>query len=104
MSMETTNMNQADVAALVPFDEELATYEQHKNLLLANAEGQYVVVSGNSLIGPYASHTAAYSEGIRTFGDVPILLKQVQRDEAVFSSPFIGVVRADPGSVCQYFT
>lgn len=91
--------------APVSFERELETYGRHKDQLLEqNAEGQYVVVVGDSLIGPYPTHQAAYTEGLRTFGSVPMLVKQVLRDEPVSFSPFIGVVKTLPENVCQYYT
>jgi hypothetical protein len=90
--------------APVSFETELATYAGHRDRLLEKAEGQFVVVFGDTLIGPYPTHQDAYTEGLRTFGNAPMLIKQVLRDEPVSFAPFIGVVKTEPESVCQSFT
>ncbi len=44
-------------------------------------EGQHVLIHGAEPFGFFATRDAALQEGLRRFGWVPFLVKQVQRDE-----------------------
>jgi hypothetical protein len=84
------------------FERELAVYEKHKPDLLKRAQGQYVVVYGDTLIGPYSDYTDAYREGVRAFGDVEMLIKQILPEDPVTFSPTIGSVASDVVFPCQF--
>lgn len=62
-------------------DRELATYDRHRRDLLANAEGRWVLVHADDVVGTWASQLDALTEGYKRFGDEPFLVKQVVRVE-----------------------
>jgi hypothetical protein len=61
----------------VGFERERATYEQHKPDLLKTAEGQWVVIVGDELIGPMENDKEAQRAGYQSFGLGPLYIKQV---------------------------
>ena len=65
----------------VGFDRERATYERQKPDLLKTAEGQWVVIVGDELIGPMESDEEAVRAGFKRFGLGPLYLKQVLAQE-----------------------
>ena len=62
-------------------DGELQTYEKNRESLLGSSEGKFVLVKGDRIIGVYDSKMDAITEGYRQFGNVPFLVKQVQKIE-----------------------
>jgi hypothetical protein len=67
----------------VGFDRERATYERLKPALLAKAEGKYVVIVGDEVIGPLEIHEDAELAGYTRFGIGPLYIKQVLAEEPV---------------------
>jgi len=67
----------------VGFDRERATYERLKPALLAKAEGKYVVIVGDEVVGPLESHADAELAGYTQFGIGPLYIKQVLAEEPV---------------------
>jgi len=63
-------------------DIELKTYEQNRDHLLGTAEGKFVLIRDNQVVGIYDSKMDAIAEGYRQFGNVPFLVKQVLKIEA----------------------
>jgi hypothetical protein len=67
-----------DVLQAVPrrpfsgFDLERATYAGRKPDLLAQAEGKYVAIVGDKVIGPLDSHQEAEHAGYAAFGLGPL--------------------------------
>lgn len=74
-------------------DTELKTYEQHRDQLLGRAEGKYVLIRNEQVIGVYESKMDAIAQGYQKFGNVPFLVKQVVKVEAPqnFISNLLGV-------------
>ncbi len=60
---------------------ELKTYEQHREDLLGRHEGKYVLIHGEQLVGTFESETDAINVGYDHFGNVPILVKKIERVE-----------------------
>jgi len=50
-------------------------------LLERGLEGKFVLVKNRELSGSYDSDVSAYSEGLKKFGNVPLLIVQVSKDE-----------------------
>ncbi len=71
----------------MPFDRERAYYEQHKEDLLRHHEGKFVLIVGEDLVGSFDAQGAAYEAGIAKYGNVPLFIKLVQRDEPKVSIP-----------------
>jgi hypothetical protein len=65
------------------FDIERATYSRLKPDLLVSAEGKYVVIVGDELIGPLESHEAAERAGYKRFGLGHLYVKQLSAEEPV---------------------
>jgi hypothetical protein len=64
-----------------PFDSELETYARHKDELLARAEGQWVLIKDDAVIGTYPDFVTACRAGYERFGRVPVLVKRIERVE-----------------------
>ena len=74
-------------------DTELKTYEQHRDALLGTAEGKYVLIRGDTVVGVYDSKMDAIAQGYREFGNVPFLVKKIVKVESPlnFTSNLLGV-------------
>jgi hypothetical protein len=62
-------------------DIEQKTYEQHRDQLLGTAEGKFVLIYRDQVVGIYASKMDAIAEGYNRFGNVPFLVRQVVKVE-----------------------
>lgn len=60
---------------------ELKTYDAKREGLLSSAEGDFVLIKGEELVGTYDSPADAIRQGYQQFGNVPFLVKQVLRVE-----------------------
>ena len=58
-------------------DQELSFYEAHKGRLLREAEGKFVLVHGEEILGIFESEEEAISQGYQELGNVPFLVKQI---------------------------
>jgi hypothetical protein len=67
----------------VGYDRETEAYEHMKPDLLARAEGCYVVLVGDEMIGPYRDHSEAEAAGYASFGLGPLYIKQILAEEPV---------------------
>ena len=74
-------------------DTELKTYEQNRDQLLGTAEGKFVLVHNNQIVGVYDSKMDAIAVGYQQFGNVPFLVKQIVKVEAPqnFTSNLLGI-------------
>jgi hypothetical protein len=72
---------------------ELQTYQQHREQLLGTAEGKFVLIHGEQIVGVYVSQMDAIADGYRRFGNVPFLVKQIVKIETTqhFVSNLLGV-------------
>ncbi len=64
-------------------EKEFQTYLTHKEELLAKSEGKFVLIKDVTIIDVYSSYEDALKEGLRKFGNVPFLVKQIQREDEV---------------------
>jgi len=60
---------------------EIKCFEEHKPDLLAKAEGQYVLIKGDELLGIFSSRKEAVKEGYLRLGNVPFLVKLITDEE-----------------------
>ncbi len=69
--------------------QELETYEAHREQLLGDARGKYVLIRGDSVIATYDTEQDAINEGYRQFGNVPFFVKRIAAvdEPANFLSP-----------------
>jgi hypothetical protein len=61
-------------------DQEVAYYLEHLPEW-HDHEGQHVLIHGQEHFGFFPTHDDALAEGYRTFGRIPLLVKQVRYDE-----------------------
>ncbi len=64
-----------------PLEEELKTYEENKQELLKKANGKYVLIKGDTIIGIFESENDAVRIGIEKFGNVSFLVKKIEEVE-----------------------
>ncbi len=74
-------------------DVELNTYEQQRDHLLATAEGKFVLIVNDEVVGAYDSKMDAIAQGYQQFGNVPFLVKQILKIEVPqnFISNLLGI-------------
>ena len=74
-------------------EKEQITYEQHRESLLERAEGKFVLIRNEEVVGVYDSKMDAIAQGYQKFGNVPFLVKQILKVEAPldFLSNLLGV-------------
>ena len=64
-------------------EKEYQTYLKKKDELLSKHEGKFVLIKEAELIDIFSSYEDALKEGLNRFGNVPFLVKQIQREEEV---------------------
>lgn len=62
-------------------DKELKTFDQQRETLLGSAEGKFVLIKDNVVVGIYDSKMDAIAQGYQQFGNVPFLVKQILKIE-----------------------
>jgi hypothetical protein len=67
----------------IGYDRETETYERLKPGLLERAEGRFVVLVGDEMIGPFDSRPEAEGAGYARFGLGPLFIKRVLAEEPV---------------------
>ncbi len=66
------------------YEVEPATFDRRKDSLLREAEGKYVVIVGDEVVGPVESFEEALRAGYRRFGLGPLYIKQILAEEPRF--------------------
>jgi hypothetical protein len=76
-------------ATVEPLRQELQTYERHRERLLGEAQGKYVLIRDDQIVSTYDTERDAIKEGYRQFGNVPFLVKRITAldEPANFLSP-----------------
>lgn len=64
-------------------DQELETYRKHLPELLAD-EGKHVLIKGDVIEGIYESRDEALRRGLKVFGIVPFMVKEIEEKETVY--------------------
>jgi hypothetical protein len=79
-------------------DTELRFFEKNRAEWLKRAPGKWALVKGEALVGTFDTAENAYIEGVRRFGNVTFLVKQILASDPVESSPalMLGVLNAHP--------
>jgi hypothetical protein len=85
------------------FEAEEAIYQARKEALLPS-EGQFVVMLGDQLQGPYQTYGDAYAQGRRAFDGKPFYIRQILREDPVGYTPSIGIARNNMHCAWQYST
>ena len=60
---------------------EIQTYEQQRENLLGTSEGKFVLIYGINVVGIFDSKMDAIAAGYQQFGNVPFLVKQIEKIE-----------------------
>jgi len=65
-------------------EKELETYEAHRQELLAESEGKFVLIQDSKVIGVWDTYEDALKSGYDHFGiDTPFLVKQLSGIEGI---------------------
>jgi len=77
---------------------EQAYYETVKSELLQHHEGKFVLIIGREQFGIFDKSEDAYKHGIEVRGNVPMLIKRIERNESVERIPamVLGLINAHP--------
>ena len=62
-------------------DQEMKTYETHKENLLAKSKGKFVLIKGDKILGIFENQVDAVNQGYKDLGVVPFLVKEIQEVE-----------------------
>jgi hypothetical protein len=78
--------------------EELAYFEENRTRWLKEHAHKYALVRGSRLYGMFDSAQNAYAEGVRLWGNEPMLIKQVEERDPVAEFPALtlGLICAHP--------
>jgi hypothetical protein len=60
---------------------ELETFERHRDELLGKAEGKFVLIFREQIVGIFDTQNDAIQHGYRTLGNTPFLVKQILKVE-----------------------
>jgi hypothetical protein len=79
-------------------EEELGFYEETKGKLLAVHRGQFALVKGAELIGTFSTLERAYSEAVKRFGNVAVLIREILPADPAHKIPAFtqGLLHARP--------
>ena len=77
---------------------EIAYYNERKPDLVEHYLGQFVLIRERELAGSFTTFDEAYAEGVKRYGNVPMLIRRVQKDEPVDHIPALslGLTRVHP--------
>ena len=64
---------------------EIDTYQKNRERLLATAEGMFVLIKGEEILGEFDTEADAIRQGYIQLGIVPFLVKQVVQVERRFT-------------------
>lgn len=63
-------------------EQELHTYETNRETLLGSAEGKFVLIFKDEILGVFDTEFDAIRQGYKQLGNVPFLVKQVVQIES----------------------
>ncbi len=77
---------------------EVQTFKAHKKEFLSKSKGKYVLIKNSEIIGFFDNAENAYREGLKKFGNVPFLIRQIAEKEPVVYIPALtlGILHAHP--------
>lgn len=78
-----------------PLKAELGFFQEMKGEWLKHHNGQFALVRGRQLVGVFTTFQEAYSAGVKQFGNVPMLIRQVLPSDPVEQAPALmhGLIR-----------
>jgi len=72
-------------------DEELKYYKAQYKELLKHYENQFVLISGNKLLGSFTTDSEAYEAGLEWVGNKPFLVKRVVKGDDIERAPALAL-------------
>jgi hypothetical protein len=69
--------------------QEEAAYTRERERLLQEHAGKFAVVHEDQVFGPFASPGEAIAAGYRHFGDVPLMVREIRREELPDFCPIV---------------
>ncbi|MBF0459567.1 MAG: hypothetical protein HQK99_16880 [Nitrospirae bacterium] len=77
-------------------DIELSYFKENLDEWLKYYEGQHALIKENKLIKTFTTFDEAYDEGVRRFGRLPFLVKEIVKNEPPYGMPALtlGLIRA----------
>lgn len=71
------------MATMELFEEELKTYEAHKDELVAKGDGKYVLIQGSELAGIWETYEDALQAGYGRYGLKPFFVRKIEGIEGI---------------------
>jgi len=77
---------------------ELAYFERIKPDLLQHHRGKFALIKGEELVGTFTKRDEAYEAGVKKFGNVPMLIREIVPQEPTQQIPALthGLLNAHP--------
>ena len=78
---------------------EMQFFREHVAEWLAHHEGKFALVVGTELVDVFDTPESAYESGVRRFGNIPMLIKQIRKEQdevAYFPALTLGLINARP--------
>lgn len=72
-------------------ERELAYYERMLPEWLRHYKNQFALIKGDELVGTYTKPEEAYDAGVKTFGNVEFLIRQITDEPKIYSVPALSV-------------
>lgn len=72
-------------------DEELKFFKSQYKELLKHYENQFVLISGEELLGSFTTESEAYEAGLEKVGNKPFLVKTVKKGDDVERAPALSL-------------
>lgn len=72
-------------------EKELEYFRQHKEELLKQYQGRFLVIKDNRLVGAYQNEQEAYDAGLKALGNTAFLIKRAVAEEEVVRFPALNV-------------
>jgi len=73
-------------------------FQSIKAGLLKEHAGKFVLIRNGEVVGFYDTDEAAYEEGVKRFGNVPILIAKIEPEEGVVWIPTLQLGLLNAGS------
>ncbi|MBI3292432.1 MAG: hypothetical protein HYZ73_06450 [Elusimicrobia bacterium] len=67
----------------ISLEHEYQVFNQRRPELVSKGEHKFVVIKGDKILDIYTSYEDALKDGLRQFGNVPFLIKEIEREENV---------------------
>ena len=71
---------------MAALEKELETFEAHKEELLADNEGRWVLIKDDQVVGVFDTDRDAFEQGVEKFGTNPFLVKLIERIDTLDAS------------------